>query len=360
MPISKQSNRTMRLNAYYEELAFDLNDGDQGHFLSGWQCENQCASDLLASVKERSNHIDYRKYQYFDEDEELTERIRIIHTSFDGVRPQGVLCAAGSTSLLYSFVTYLKRLGVNKIYYVPPIYFTLHIAYELYGIRSIPVSKQQPFEEEFLLGLPDENSCVLFLTDPIWYTGTKYSDEAMSEIAAWQKRTSSIVFVDGSLQYLPWSGVLRENTATLDPEYTFRLLCPSKQLSVHGYRFSYLLLPASHERGMAWTYANIAGPAPADSIIFAHEAMTAIADRKLPDRLMQVVSKRHKHFRTHNIIESEISPECGYFVFEKIKVPLPDGYSVINGRYFDLKNYSGYTKINLLSPSINILGSSPN
>jgi hypothetical protein len=111
---------------------------------------------------------------------------------------------------------------------------------------------------------------------------------------------------------------------------------------------------------MAWTYANIAGPAPADSIIFAHEAMTAITDRRLPSTLIQVVSMRHRHFRAHNIIESEISPECGYSVFEKIKVPLPDGYRVIDGRYFDLLDYSGYTKINLLSPSINILGNIPN
>jgi aspartate/methionine/tyrosine aminotransferase len=181
----------------------------------------------------------------------------------------------------------------------------------------------------------------------------------MSEIAEWQKRTSSIVFVDGSLQYLPWNGVLRENTATLEPAHTFRLVCPSKQLSVHGYRFSYLLLPASHERGMAWTYANIAGPAPADSIIFAHEAMTAIADRSFPDELMQLVFRRHSYLRTHNVIESEISPECGYFVFEKIKVPLPDGYSVMDGRYFDLLNYLGYIKINLLSPSLNILCNIP-
>jgi len=355
MTTPKQSNNTMRLNAFYEELAFDLNDGDGGRFLSGWQCDNPYASELLAAVKERSSHIDYRRYQYFDEDEQLSDRVCNIHMLFDGVRPQGVLCATGSTSVLYSFVTYLKRLGVKEIYYLPPIYFTLHIAFELYGIYAIPISQKQPFEKEFSFGLPEKHSSVLFLTDPIWYTGTKYSDEAIGAVAEWQRRTSSIVFVDGSLQYLPWNGLLREITASLEPALTFRLVCPSKQLSVHGYRFSYLLLPASHERGMAWTYANIAGPAPADSIIFAHEAMAAIADRRVPAELMRVVFKRHMYLRTHRVIESEITPECGYCVFEKIKVPLPNGYSVMDGRYFELRNYADYIKLNLLSPSINIL-----
>ncbi len=349
----------MNLNAYYENLAFDLNDGDGGNFISGWQCYNLYAVDFLTAVKERSKHIDYCKYQYFDEDIELSEKICCTHSLFDDVRPQAVLCANGSSALLYSFVTYLKKLKINKVFYISPIYFTLQVAFELYGIKSIPISDRQSFEKGFLFCLPEENSSVLFLTDPIWYTGTKYSEQVISEISKWQKRTSSIVFVDGSLQYLPWNGFLKENTSKLDPAYTFRLVCPSKQLSVHGYRFSYLLLPASHLRGMAWTYANIAGPTSADSIIFAHESIIAIRDRTLPDSLMQVVKRRHTFLRKHNIIESDISPECGYFVFEKINVPLPEGYSIMDGKYFDLTSYSGYIKINLLSPSIHLLYNAP-
>lgn len=359
MTISKQLNSAMRLNAYYEELAFDLNDGDQGHFLSGWQCENPCVSDLLFAIKERSNHIDYRKYKYFDEDDELSNKIRNVHTSFDSVCPQGILCASGSTLLLYSFVTYLKRIGFSRVYYIPPIYFTIYLAFELYGLSATPVSARQPFEKGFSMELPNENGSVVFLTDPIWYTGTQYSDDIIDEIVAWQKRTSSLVFVDGSLQYLPWNGIVREGTARLDPSYTFRLVCPSKQLSVHGYRFSYLLVPSSHERTMSWTYANIAGPAAADSIAFAHEAMAAVSDRSVPDNLMKIAFKRHNYLRVRGITESDIIPVCGYFVFEKIKVDLPEGYTMVDGKYFGLSNYPGYTKINLLSPSFRILGDIP-
>jgi len=351
---SQEINNTM-LNSYYERLAFDLNDGDAGHFLSGWQCENPFVSDFLNLLKEKSRYIDYRRYQYFDEDERLPEKILNLHSSFDGQRPQKVLCASGSTSLLYAFVTYLKRLGVKKVYYISPIYFTLHIAFELYGIESVPVAIKQPFENDFLLSLPEERSSILFFTDPIWFTGTKFKNETINEIINWQKRTSSFVFIDGSLQYLPWDGILNEKTAKLDPNLTFRLVCPSKQLSIHGYRFSYLLLPKSHERGMAWTYANIAGPASADSIIFAHEAINAIIERNISKKLMRAASEKYLQLCTHNVIKSDLLPECGYFVFVKINRHLPKGYTVMDGKFFDLKSYQGYIKINLLSPSISIL-----
>ncbi len=359
MSESEQFEHTKKLNALYEELAFELDDGDQGHFLSGWQCDNPFVSDLLSAIKERSIHIDHRKYVYFDDDIELSNGIRNIHTLFDGVRPQGILCASGSTLLLYSFVTYLKRIGIKRVHYIPPIYFTLHIAFELYGISATPVSAKQPFEKGFSIELPKESGCVVFLTDPVWFTGTQYSADIIEKIVAWQKENSSLVFIDGSLQYLPWNGIVRENTARLDPSYTFRLVCPSKQLAVHGYRFSYLLLPSSHERSMAWTYANIAGPAASDSIAFAYEAMAAISDRVVPNNLMKIVSKRHSYLRTNRIIESDIFPACGYFVFEKIKAALPEGYALVDGKYFALGNYPGYTKINLLSPSLRIFGDIP-
>jgi aspartate/methionine/tyrosine aminotransferase len=356
---SDQSKQAKKQNTLYEELAFELDDGDQGHFLSGWQCDNPCVSEFLSAIKERANHIDYRKYRYFDEDDELSSTIRKIHASFDGVCPQGVLCASGSTLLLYSFVTYLKRIGISRVHYIPPIYFTLHMAFELYGINASPVSAQQPFEKGFSMTLPEEAGSVIFLTDPIWYTGTQYSSDIIEEIVAWQKRNSSLVFVDGSLQYLPWNGIVHENTAKLDPSYTFRLVCPSKQLAVHGYRFSYLLLPSSHERSMAWTYANIAGSAAADSIAFAHEAVAAVLDRSIPDNLIKIATNRHKYLRKSGIIESDICPVCGYFVFEKINVALPEGYVMLDGKYFSLSNYLGHTKINLLSPSLKILGDIP-
>ncbi len=355
MITSSRALSAKNLNAYYERLAFDLNDGDGGRFLSGWQCDNPYASSLLAAVRHQSENVDYRQYRYFDEDEKLSTRILDLHLSLDGTRPQRVLCGSGSTSLLYAFATYVKRLGISTVHYIPPIYFTLATAFNTYGIRSVAVSRTQPFQKAFSLALPKRRRCVLLLTDPIWYTGTRYCKEAIEDIARWQKQTSSLVFVDGSLQYLPWDGIRRELTSALDPEHTFRLVCPCKQLSIHGYRFSYLLLPSAHERGMAWTYANVAGPAPADSIAFAREAITACADGQLSAHLVRDVVSRHKWLRERRLIESVISPDCGYFVFERVTHALPPGYSVMDARYFGLRGYAGYMKINLLSPSITLL-----
>jgi aspartate/methionine/tyrosine aminotransferase len=353
--LADQLKHTIDLNAYYEKLAFELNDGDKGHFLSGWQCGNPFATEFLDAVRERAKRIDYQKYTYFDDDDELARRIGALHKAIDGVQPQCVLCGSGTTALLFAFVTYLQKIGVEKIHFIPPLYFTLHRAFAWYKIRAIPVSTQQPFEDGFSLNLPDENNSVLLLTDPVWYTGTPVPSGIIDEIAEWQQRTSSTVFVDGSLQYLPWNGVLDEPTARLSPSLTFRLICPSKQLSAHGYRFSYVLLPSAAEQNLAWTYSNIYGPASADSIAFAHEAVAAIANGSLPRKLTNLVAERHRYLREGKIIESELTPTCGYFVFEKINAPLPEGYKLIDGRFFDQKNYLGYTKINLLSPSLRLL-----
>ena len=50
-----------------------------------------------------------------------------------------------------------------------------------------------------------------------------------------------------------------------------------------------------------------------------------------------------------------MTPDAGYFVFEKINVALPENYKLVDGRYFDQHNYPGFVKVNLLSPSIDLL-----
>jgi histidinol-phosphate/aromatic aminotransferase/cobyric acid decarboxylase-like protein len=341
--------------ALYEELAFDLNDGDNGNFLSGWQCENPFVEKLLADVRDRSNHIDHRKYVYFDDDDDLAEMIRAFHTTIDRQTPEAILCGSGSTALLFAVVTHLHASGLKRIYYVPPLYFTLHRAFGWFGIEAQPVSALQPFEAGFELELPTDSNSVLFLADPVWYAGKAVPHDAVEAIAEWQRRTGSIVVVDGSLQYLGWSDTAGEATARLDPSRTLRLICPSKQLCVHGYRFSYLLLPSASERSVAWTYSNIAGPAGADSLAFAHEAMAALATNDISKKLVGVAMDRHRRLRAGNIIASDVSPDAGYFVFERITVPLPVGYKLVDGRFFDQPNYPDRAKINLLSPSMDLL-----
>lgn len=233
----------------YEQLAYDLDDGDAGHFLSGWQCVNEVGSEFLKAVLLRMEKIDRTKYIYFDEDESIVNSLRSLHEKKDGIRPQAILCGSGATVLLYSFVTYLQKLGIEEVLYLPPIYFTLHTAFERYGIRSTAVANRYEFEDDFKIELPAKKT-VLFLADPIWFAGVSMGAHIINEISDWQRDTGSLVFVDGSTQYMKWNGSQHETSANLVPESTFRLISPTKQLACHGYRFSYIIMPSEHSRSL--------------------------------------------------------------------------------------------------------------
>jgi hypothetical protein len=94
----------------------------------------------------------------------------------------------------------------------------------------------------------------------------------VTAIRKWQKNTNSTVFVDGSFQYSRWNGVKREATASLDPMLTVRLICPTKIVAAHGFRFSYALLPSSLLEEYKHIYSNIFGSASLESIAFGRAA----------------------------------------------------------------------------------------
>jgi len=353
--LADQLGRTARLNTHYESLAFELNDGDKGRFLSGWQCLNPYADELVARVRARTARLDPIGYSYFDDESALVAEVLDLHENLDGYRPPHAFCGSGSTSLLFGFANYLRSLGISHVYCLPPIYFTLQIALDRFGIRTTLVADVHPFEAGFRLALPEATRSVLIITDPIWYAGIPLTASVVDAIAAWQRETSSLVFVDGSLQYLSWDGARTEATARLEPSLTFRLICPSKQVSIHGYRFAYVLVPTTHKQGFAWSYTNMMGPANIASIAFAYEAVAALGQGEIPRHLISDVSETHLRLRAKKAIASPFDPSCGYFVFEQINVPLPEGYLVVDGRYFEQPRFSDHVKINLLSPSIAVI-----
>jgi aspartate/methionine/tyrosine aminotransferase len=343
------------LNSKFENLTFDLNDGDDGNFISGWQCDNDFIAPTIAAVRERAEKCDRTRYAFFETHADLRSAIKALHKVRDGNDPEAVVCGGGTTSLLFAFATYLKSIGTSRVYYIPPLYISLHIALDTYGIQAVPVSTGQPYEPDFKLMLPRDRGSVLILTDPVWYAGAPIPQWAIREIITWQERMAALVFVDGSLQYLRWDGSDCEMSAGFASALTFRLICPSKQLCAHGYRFSYLLLPKARERAFAWIYTNTFGAAPTDSIAFGYEAIAALSTHDIARSLMAVASKRYDHLTTIGAIESSLRPTCGYFVFARINANLPDDHLRLDGGYFAQRKYPGYCKINLLSPSINML-----
>lgn len=350
------SARAEDLARRYERLAFDLGDGGKGAFISGWQCENPFAADLLAEARDRSLSYDHTRYVYFDDEPELVRQVQSLHRTRDGHCGSAVFCGPGSSSLLSGFASLLRRIGVHRVYYLPPLYFTLQLALARFSIEAVPVAEHQAFEADFRLKLPNEHSAVLIVTDPVWYAGAPMQPEVWDSIVEWQKAYESVIFVDGSLQYMPWPGAPRnEPSARLDPAKTFRLICPSKQLAVHGYRFAYVLCPPALERDYAWVCTNIYGPVNVDSIAFAYAAVTAMRAGSITFQLMERASRRHAALRRGGLLRSEYAPSCGYFVFEEITAPLPVGYLQVDQRYFDLVGHGGKAKVNLLSPELHLL-----
>ena len=353
--LSERQGKGRSVEQIYERLAFELDDGDGGNSLSGYQCINPFVDDLVAAVRLRSEGLDWQRYTYLDGDQDLVSQIRAYHAAVDGVAPSAIVCGSGASSQLFGFVTYLHAKGVRKVFYVPPLYFTLYVALERYGIAAVPVADRQPYERNFRLRLPEIEDCCLLLADPVWYAGMPVADEVMEAIGSWQRKTRSLVFVDGSLQYMRWRGVMVEASSRLSRSLTIRLICPTKQLAIHGYRFSYLLVPELEARSVAWACANVAGAASAESLAFGHEAMEALNAGAIPRRLMGLVSARHRYLRESGKIDSVLNPECGYFVFERLNSSLSEGHVLADGKYFEQDRYPGYCKINLLSPSIGLI-----
>ena len=342
------------MNEHYRRLAFELDDGGKGDFISGWQCENPFAARLLEKVRRRCDDVDFTRYTYFDADERLVNAVKTFHVHADGRSPEAVLCGPGASPLLAAFLAWLASQKRVQVHYMPPIYHSILVGLQLYGISATRVSERHAFESDCNVCLPDENT-VLFLTDPLWYCGAVVQRELLLSIAEWQRSTKSMVFVDGSFQYLPWKVGFTELTTLLEPHLTFRLVNPCKQLAIHGYRFAYLITPEDRIDGMAWISTNLTGPASAESIQFAHEAMDAVEEQIIPRRLIEVAKDRFRTLSVAKRIVVDPEPVCGYSAFCRIAHPLPSDYVLMDGRYFDQPRYPGFVRVNLLSPSIGLL-----
>jgi aspartate/methionine/tyrosine aminotransferase len=171
--------------------------------------------------------------------------------------------------------------------------------------------------------------------------------ETISAIGEWQRRTGSLVFIDGSFQYMQWDGTRREQTSTLEQELTFRLISPTKSLAIPFFRFAYLLHPSQFHDDFLFLYENIVGGANITDLAFARRSLEVLSKPESNGSLTTVLRDTYEHLVRRGLIRTEIIPECGYFVFALPKVELP-GQAAMNQDYFELKNYPGYIRINLM------------
>ncbi|MGO8866904.1 MAG: hypothetical protein ACLQME_10425 [Alphaproteobacteria bacterium] len=338
----------------HAELEALHGDGGGGTFLSGWQCENPWSRDLQNRIAEERKALDDNRYQYLDDDALIEEGFREFHRTVDRIAPAGLFCGEGSTSLIYTFCSWLKTKGIDEVFYIPPLYFSVHFALQLLGIRGRPISGRHAFEDGFTFNLPSQNG-ILLLSDPVWYAGMPLKQAIVDRITDWQRKTQSLVFVDGSFQYMRWDGTPVELTCQLDSDYTVRVICPTKALALHGYRFAYATIPIALRQEFSHIYGNLYGSASAENIAFGRVVAAIGYPRPITTGLVGLVSNLHRELRSSASITADWQAECGYFIFERILTELPISPPLMDGSFFEQKRYTDHRRINLLSPSIGML-----
>lgn len=199
------------------------------------------------------------------------------------------------------------------------------------------------------MDLPTTRS-VLLLCDPVWYAGKPVPEHHLKTIAEWQCRTGSFVFVDGSFQYMKWNdSTTHECTALLNPAFTFRLLCPAKTLAVPFFRFAYLLHPASVHTELLFIYESMVGGANIYDLAFAYRALSVLSNEEGLGRILPELYRRtFLQLVEQNVIRTEITPECGYFVFA-VPVERPVEMRGMDETYFQAEGYPDYCRINLMA-----------
>lgn len=316
-------------------------------FLSGWDVSNPFTRDFLGPLYDAE--ADSTSYQSYTSDEVLLGRLRQMHGRFDGQDPgpRRILPGDGSTGLIASVFTWLFRHGHRSVHYVPTMHDTFYYFFELYGLEVHRASPRHPFEAGFSLDLPDERT-VLFVSDPSWYVGRALSPEVIDHIKAWQARTGSLVFVDGTWQYLQWGDTRHERTAELDPDLTIRLVGPTKFLGLNGHRFSYLILPERLFDEIATVHENLHGSTSVQHLAFARRAIEVMTtpghNRALTDHVRGIYAALVKD----GAVEAAVTPDCGLYCFGRVRGDA-ENFLVMGGEYYELEGYPGHVRINLLS-----------
>lgn len=325
---------------------------NRSNFLSDWNCDNPLLDQLLGAELARlpRNGFSPDSYIFFDAEKALIDSICRFHHDVEGLSLSSdhVVAGPGSSSFLAAFAIWLLRSGYEEVFYVPPLYHTFYFLLESLGIKLTPVSALHAYQPGHSMALPAHHA-VLLMCDPVWYAGKSVPDNHIERIAEWQRRTESLVFVDGSFQYMKWSGERNESSAALDPDLTFRLICPAKTLAVPFFRFAYLLHPSAVHSDLVFLYESMVGGATASDLVFAHRALKVLeGDGTIEHVLPAYLARVYHTLVSRKLIRTAIVPDCGYFAFAE-PLARPSGLVTMDQSYFELTGYPDYCRINLMA-----------
>jgi aspartate/methionine/tyrosine aminotransferase len=188
---------------------------------------------------------------------------------------------------------------------------------------------------------------VLIFTDPAWHAGYPVPAETIDQIRAWQDATGSIVIVDGTFQYMRWDKGRQERSALLNPSQTYRLICPTKFVSIHGYRSAYLIVPSDIRRDLADLNLNLHGEVSVSDKLFAHR----ITDLMLTEGnggLVDQIKFNFARLKSAGAIGEYLPIETGFFLFATIAAE-KNRFLYLDQECFELSGFPDHIRINLMN-----------
>jgi aspartate/methionine/tyrosine aminotransferase len=325
-------------------------------FISGWETTHNVTYEHLAPLQTSAPSMPRPfEYRFMADDELLTEKVREFHRRVDGDFPEAadIFIGAGSSPLLTSTMIFVSQAGEKDILYVPPTYHAYYQMAEILGMTMTPVGEGLTADGEAQIHeqLPDRTTTLL-ITDPSWISGRPFSAEFYRQLAQWQARTGSRVVVDGTFQYTRWAAMSAEHSSLLIPTQTFRLICPTKSLCVHGVRCAYLILPRADGEELGWLYCKVVAATSIFDIYAAHLMLDQLSSPRNNRDLVAAVQAQYAGLVNAGLVRERVAePSCTYYVFGR---PGFDASTVLsmNGSHFELPALSAYLRMNLLSPHL--------
>lgn len=321
-------------------------------FISDWYCSHPYTKKYIPSETFTDiTQQDLLNYCFQNDTDTIHKEIIKFHQKYDGIvyKKEEIYIGAGMTGLITAQIIMMKTKGFDEIYYTKPMYYTFYYLAKLFHIKLISICNIPLNKLGITLRLPKKKSC-LVVCDPLWYMGRSIVPEYIEQIKQWQRQTGSCVIVDGAFQYMKWDIHDRfEPSSQLDRELTFRSICPTKALVIHGIRFSYTILPSRFQEDMRYAYANSFGA----SCVYSHKAgkriMEVLNSSESNTAVLSYIKDRYHFYLKHRVFEDPIGANATYFIFVKM-LGVNSRYIIMDQDFFDTTNYPGFVRFNLLLP----------
>jgi hypothetical protein len=138
-----------------------------------------------------------------------------------------------------------------------------------------------------------------------------------------------------------------EPTAHLCKDRTLRTICPTKSVTAHGIRFSYVLAPPAVREDLRYAYANSAGSGSIFDRAAAHQIMSILNSPESNGALLRYIQARYDRCIQEEVFRDSLGAESTYFTFVQMNRD-PDTLIAMDEQFFDTNGFDGFVRFNLL------------